>query len=43
VVSGVGIGLGIGEGVGEGLETGAAVLIATPLFQTSFLPDLTQV
>ena len=49
--SGVGVGVGEGEGEGEGSGVGVAVgvatcvgfLIATPLFQTSFLPDLMQV
>ncbi len=46
---GVATGVGVGEGVGSaGLKTGfrfgfAAALTATPLFQTSLLPDLTQV
>jgi hypothetical protein len=48
---GVGVAEGVGEGVGEGssgLKTGlsegfGAALIATPLFQTSLLPDLMQV
>ena len=40
---GVGSGVGDGEGVGVGVVTGVGFLIATPLFQTSFLPDLTQV
>ena len=42
---GVGSGVGDGEGVGVGVgdTTGAGFLIATPLFQTSFVPDLTQV
>jgi hypothetical protein len=47
----VGAGMGVGEGVGvgsAGLKTGfrvgcGAALIATPLFQTNFVPDLTQV
>ena len=45
----VGVGVGVGsevgdrEGVGVGVATGAGFLITTPLFQTSFLPDLTQV
>jgi hypothetical protein len=45
----VGVGSGVGVGVGStGLNTGfgdgfGAALIATPLFQTSFVPDLTQV
>jgi hypothetical protein len=30
-------------GVGVGVATGFGFLIATPLFQTSFLPDLMQV
>ncbi len=48
---GVGIGIATGDGDGEGsagLRTGlgeglGAALIATPLFQASFAPDLTQV
>jgi hypothetical protein len=46
---GVGVGTGVGVGVSStGLKTGlgdgfGAALIATPLFQTSFVPDLTQV
>jgi hypothetical protein len=46
---GVGVGTGVGVGVGSaGLKTGlgdgfGAALIATPLFQTSFLPDFTHV
>jgi hypothetical protein len=49
VAVGVGVGTGVGAGVGStGLNTGfgdgfGAALIATPLFQTSFVPDLTQV
>jgi hypothetical protein len=43
VTVGVGSGVGVGEGVGVGVATGVNVLIATPLFHTSFLPDLTQV
>jgi hypothetical protein len=45
----VGVGSGVGVGVGStGLNTGfgdgfGAALIATPLFQTSFVPDLMQV
>jgi hypothetical protein len=39
----VGSGVGDGEGVGTGVAAGVGFLIATPLFQTSFLPDLTQV
>ena len=42
---------GVGEGVGEGAEEGGALgaaitvgfFIATPLFQTSFFPESTQV
>jgi hypothetical protein len=30
-------------GVGVGVATGAGFVIATPLFQTSFVPDLMQV
>ena len=46
---GVGIEVGVGTGVGStGLKTGlgdgfGAALITTPLFQISFVPDLTQV
>jgi hypothetical protein len=40
---GVGVGSGVGEGVGVGVNTGVGFLIETPLFQTSFVPDLTQV
>ena len=40
---GVGSGVGDGEGVGVGVATGEGFLIATPLFQTSFVPDLMQV
>jgi hypothetical protein len=46
---GVGVACGVGVGVGStGLKTGfrsdfGAALIVTPLFHTSFLPDLTQV
>ena len=47
VTEGVGVGVcsgdGDGEGVGVSVATGAGFLIATPLFQTSFVPDLTQV
>ena len=51
VAVGVGVGTGVSDGVGvgsTGLKTGlgdgfGAALIATPLFQTSFVPDLTQV
>jgi hypothetical protein len=40
---GVGVGSGNGVGVGVGVTTGAGFFIATPLFQTSFVPDLMQV
>jgi hypothetical protein len=46
---GVAVGVGVGVGVGStGLKTGfssgfAAAFTDTPLFQISFLPDLTQV
>jgi hypothetical protein len=40
---GVGVGVAVGVGVGVGVEVGVAFLIATPLFQTNFLPDLIQV
>jgi hypothetical protein len=46
---GVGSGVGVGVGVGSiGLNTGfrfgfGAALTVTPLFQTSFVPDLMQV
>ncbi len=44
---GVGVGVADGEGVGVGVTVGVATgvggLMATPLFQTSFLPDLMQV
>ena len=46
---GVGVGVGDGSGVGIGVATGDGVAtgngfgIATPLFQTSFVPDLIQV
>ena len=40
---GVGSGVGDGEGVGVGVATGAGFFNATPLFQTSFVPDLMHV
>ncbi len=40
---GVGSGVAVGVGVGVGVATGAGFLIATPLFHTSFVPDLMQV
>jgi hypothetical protein len=47
VAEGVGVGVGVGVG-SSGLKTGlsdgfGAALIATPLFQTSFVPDLIHV
>ena len=41
VAVGVGVGVAVGVGVGAGLVTGSTSV--TPLFQTNFLPDLTQV
>ena len=43
ILIGVNVGIGVGEGGGEGVVIGAAVLTATPLFQTNFLPDLIHV
>ncbi len=47
VADGVGVGVGSGDGDGEGegvgVATGNGFLIGTPLFQTSFVPDLMQV
>jgi hypothetical protein len=43
VGAGVGVGVGVGVDVTVGVGFGAAALIATPLFQTSFVPDLMQV
>ena len=47
VSEGDGVGEGAGEGVEEGVALGAAItvgfFIATPLFQTSFFPESTQV
>ena len=40
---GIGSGVGVGVGVATGVVTGEGFLIATPLFQTSFVPDLMQV
>jgi hypothetical protein len=40
---GVGVGVSSGVGVGIGVTTGVGFLITTPLFHTSFVPDLTQV
>jgi hypothetical protein len=46
-VAGVGLGLGVtgteGIGFGTGTSTGVGFVIATPLFQTSFLPLLIHV
>jgi hypothetical protein len=39
----VGVGVGVGEGTEVGVATGEGFLIATPLFHTSFVPDLMQV
>jgi hypothetical protein len=41
----VGVGSGVEDGEGEGVTvaTGDGFLTATPLFQTSFAPNLTQV
>jgi hypothetical protein len=45
VAEGVGIGVaeGVGIGVAEGVGIGVGLTIATPLFQSNFFPDLTQV
>jgi hypothetical protein len=43
VGDGEGVCVGVGVGVGVGVATGAGFFIATPLFQTSFVPVLTQV
>ena len=43
MTEGVGVGDGSCVGDGEGVATGVGFLIATPLFQTSFLPDFMQV
>jgi hypothetical protein len=47
VGSAVGVGVGVGSGnevgVGVGVTTGEGFFIATPLFQTSFVPDLMHV
>ncbi len=40
---GDGSGVGVGVGVRVGVSTGVGFLIVMPLFQTSFLPDFTQV
>ncbi len=40
---GIEVGSGVGVGVGVGVATGVGFLIRTPLFQTSFAPDLMQV
>jgi hypothetical protein len=39
----VGLGVGVSDGEGFALGTGTGFLTATPLFHTSFFPDLTQV
>ena len=41
--AGAAMGVGVGEGVGVGFATGKGFLTATPLFHTSFFPDLMQV
>lgn len=43
VADGVGTGVGEADGVGTPVGIGAGVETFTPLFQTSFLPDFTQV
>jgi hypothetical protein len=43
VAEGVGDGSVVGVGVGVGVITGVGFVIVTPLFQTSFVPDLMQV
>jgi hypothetical protein len=45
VGTGVGVGVGVtsGAGVGIGVTAGVGFFTATPLFQTNFFPDLTQV
>ena len=40
---GFGVGVDVADAVGDGVGIGAATLIATPLFHTSFVPDLIQV
>jgi len=40
---GVGVGFVIGVSVGVGVGIGVACGMDTPLFQTNFFPDLTQV
>ena len=39
----VGVGVGSGERAGVAVTTGVGFAIATPLFHTSFVPDLTHV
>ena len=39
----VGVGVGEAVGVGVGEAVGVGFFMLTPLFQTNFLPDLTQV
>jgi hypothetical protein len=43
VAEGVAVGVGVGVGVVEVVGVGIGVATFTPLLQTSFLPDLTQV
>ena len=40
---GVGVEIGVAVEVGVGVAVGGGFFIATPLFQTNFLPDLMQV
>ena len=40
---GFGVGVDVADAVGDGVGFGAATLIVTPLFHTSFVPDLMQV
>jgi hypothetical protein len=37
------VGVGVAVAAGDGVGFGAAILIATPLFHTSLVPDLIQV
>ena len=39
----VGVGVGVDVGVGVGVDVGVGLGVATPLFQTNFLPFLMQV
>jgi hypothetical protein len=42
VTAGVDVGVGVGVGEEIGVTVGVGFAIATPLFHTSFLPDLMQ-